>query len=341
MLFLLGLWGCLAIYNATFYSDAPFYFVGRQFAWLMAGMFCLYVASQIPFGLYRDMIWPLAVFAYIPLISVLFFGIAVNGMRGWFSAGSVFIQPSEFAKAPFIMLLCWLNSRIENDFKRFIAMLAMTFVWVIPVALEPDLGTAFVFLTGFLIVYWVGGGRILYLGISLMAVVPAAAFFIYRNKYVVARVTGFLNPADDPLGSGWHVMQFQYTLARGGFWGASWGKALWANSYLPLSHSDSAFASLVESVGFIGSFPVIVGLLGIAGIAYFLAAQKEDNLKKTLIFSLGALFVTQALIHISVNVTLVPPTGITLPILSYGGSSLVSTMIAFGVLLSAANDRNY
>ena len=341
MLFLLGLWGCLAIYNSTCYSEQPFHFAGRQFLWLMVGMLFLFLSSKLSFGFYKEAVFIIAILFYLPLIAVLAWGTQINGMNGWFSWDGIFFQPSEFAKAPFLLLLCWINSRVENEFKRFIALLGITAVWTIPVALQPDMGTSLVYFSAFLLVYWIGGGRIKYLFFSLVALVPVLVFFVIKNPYIFSRFYGFMDPMADPLGNGWHVMQFRYTLARGGFWGASWGKAVWANSYLPLAHSDSAFASLSESVGFAGAFPVIVGIMIICLAACRVADKARDNLRRTFIFCIPALFALQSLIHMSVNVTILPTTGITLPILSYGGSSLVSTMIAFGIFLSAASRKDY
>ncbi len=344
LLFLLGLWGCMSIYNATFHSDYPFYFAGRQFAWLMIGMVVLFSSSKLPFRFYKQAVLPIAAAAFVPLVAVLFFGTAVHGMRGWFSIGSIFIQPSEFAKGPFILLLSCIAANIgEFDWKRFLILLGVALMWMLPIALEPDLGTLAIYFAGFVTVYWVCGGNLGYLMLTFLMGLPVSAIFIYKYQYVIPRLIGFLNPDTDPMGSGWHIRQFQYALARGGFWGTSWGKALWANSYLPLSHSDSAFAALTESVGFIGAFPVIVGLALLAYISYRLSCRAQAGTDRIFIFSMGMLFSIQALVHISVNVTMIPPTGITLPILSYGGSSLVSTMFAFGMILSAAaqNQNNY
>lgn len=336
MLFLLGLWGCLSIYNSACYSEQPFHFAGRQFVWLIVGMLFLFLSSRISFFLYREGAIIIAVLFYLPLIAVLAWGTQINGMNGWFSWNGIFFQPSEFAKAPFLLLLCCIDAKIENEFKRFMVLLGITILWIIPVALQPDMGTSLVYFSAFLLVYWIGGGRIRYFFFSLLALLPIFVFFVMRNPYIFSRFQGFLDPMADPLGKGWHIMQFRYTLARGGFWGASWGKAIWANSYLPLAHSDSAFASLTESVGFAGAFPVIAGIMVICLAACRVADKQNDKLRRTFIFCVPALFALQSLIHISVNVTILPTTGITLPILSYGGSSLVSTMIAFGIFLSAS-----
>lgn len=347
LLAVLGLWGCMAICNATFYNDSPFYFVGRQSLWLIIGLFVLFISARVPFEFYRRFAIPIAVAAYIPLLLVLVLETKINGMRGWFSLGcNVFMQPSEFAKIPFVLLLTHICAgRAHRDcgsFTHFMLLMLITLFWIIPLALEPDFGAIILFLAAFVIVYWVSGGKTAYLVGSMVALLPGCAVFLYINRYAIGRIIGFISPDTDPLGCGWHIRQFQYTLARGGLFGESWGKAIWANCYLPLPHSDSVFASLTESVGFAGAFPVIAGICVLAVISYLLATRAQEKFSRIFIFSAGMLFAVQALVHISVNVTLLPPTGITLPILSYGGSSLVSTMLAFGLILSASKsgDQN-
>jgi cell division protein FtsW (lipid II flippase) len=239
------------------------------------------------------------------------------------------------------MLMCFLAGRGGGESRRFILMLILCIVWIVPILLQPDMGTALIYMVAFGIVYWCSGGKIRYLFYSLPVACPFLFFFIYRHPYILSRFYGFWDPEGDFSGKGWHIMQFRYTLSRGGLAGAESGRALWANSYLPLAHSDSAFASLVESVGLIGSLPVVAGIMVLCYIAFRAACLGGDAMRGNLIFSIAAVFAFQSLVHIGVNVTLLPPTGITLPILSYGGSSLVSTMVAFGIMLSAARGNNY
>lgn len=336
LLFFLGIWGCLAIYNATFLHDNPFHYAGRQLLWLLSGILVMYVISLVPFEFFRNNIPIIAIIFYIPLLLVLLFGVKINGMRGWFEFGSVFIQPSELAKGPFVLFLAWLALRYEdNSFKKFSMMSLATVLWIFPIAMEPDFGTLSIYVAAFLIVYWISGGQLRYIIISLMAFALFAIYYMSRHKYVVARLTGFWDPQADPLGSGWHICQFQYTLARGGLWGESWGNAFWANSYLPLSHSDSAFATLTEAIGFAGAVPVVLAVVVLVLVAYKLALSCEDELSKYYIFGAVFVFTVQSMLHVSVNVTMLPPTGITLPMLSYGGSSLMATMLIFGMMLSA------
>lgn len=336
LVFMLGLWGCLAIYNATMFAVSPFYFVGRQLLWLVVGMGLMLFCSRIPFSAYRDNIELLTALFYIPLLAVLIFGVRINGMKGWFMLGNIFIQPSELAKGFFILSLCHFGGKFRPGIQRFLGMALITMFWVLPIALQPDFGTVLVYIAGFVIVYWLMNGSVWHLLLIPATVFSGLGLLVNFKPYILNRFLGYLNPDMDPLGFGWHIQQFQFTLARGGFWGMKWGKALWANSYLPLAHSDSVFASLAESLGFIGTFPVIF-VMGVMVFAIFkLALKTETEFRKVYVLSIGLIFAVQALIHISVNVTLLPPTGITLPVLSYGGSSLLATMISFGIMLSAA-----
>lgn len=336
ILFLMGLWGCLAIYNATVFSDAPFLYAGKQLLWLFIGLIVLWVTTMVPFAIYQKYQWYLIGFAFFLLVLVLIIGIRVNGMRGWFDLGFGYFQPSEFSKPFFILSLCAVAKISKTQVKLFFYLAAVTLIWSIPLVLQPDFGTLLIYLSGFLAVYLLAGGKIIYLLPAFLASIPAA-IVVYRQKpYVAARIAGFLDPEKTASGAGWHILQFQYTMARGGFSGQSWGKSLWANAYLPLSYSDSAFASLVEAIGFVGTIPVLIGFCALAYAGYRLSLQVKDDFKKILICSMPILISVQALVHMSVNVTMFPATGITLPIFSYGGSSLLSIMLSFGIILSAA-----
>jgi len=318
------------------YAVSPFYFVGRQLLWLVFGMGVMMLCARVPFSVYRDNVEILTVLFYIPLLAVLIFGVRINGMKGWFMIGNIFIQPSELAKGFFSLSLCHFGGKFRPGMQRFAGMGLITLLWVLPIALQPDFGTALVYIAGFIIVYWLMNGSVWHLLLVPATLFSAAGWIINFNPYLFNRILGYLNPELDPLGFGWHIRQFQFTMARGGLWGMKWGKALWANSYLPLAHSDSVFASLTESLGFAGTFPLII-VMGILVFAVFkLALKSETDFRKVFVLSIGLIFAVQALIHISVNVTLMPATGITLPVLSYGGSSLLSTLIAFGIMLSAA-----
>lgn len=336
ILFLMGLWGCLAIYNATVFSDAPFLYAGRQLLWLFIGLAVMWLTSQVPFSFYDKFKWYLVGITYSLLILVLILGIRVNGMRGWFDLGFGYFQPSEFSKPFFIISLCAVAKISKSHLKLFINLAGLTVLWSIPLILQPDFGTLLIYLAGFITVYLIAGGKVLYLLPAFLSAIPAAIVVYHQKQYVAARVAGYLDPEKHASGAGWHILQFQYTMARGGFSGQSWGKSLWANAYLPLSYSDSSFASLVEAIGFAGTLPVIIGFCALSYAGYRLALNTKGDMKKLFICAMPMMISIQALVHMSVNVTMLPATGITLPIFSYGGSSLMSIMLSFGIILSAA-----
>lgn len=339
LIFVLGLWGCMAIYCSDVLGKSPLHYAGKQLLWLTLGMALMFIAQRIPFGFYRDNAYWLAGAAYIMLLSVLILGTKINGMRGWFSIGGAYIQPSEFAKPLFILLLCKVGCARKINFKSFIFLALVAAAWMIPIMLQPDIGTAIVFSLGFIVVYWMLGGKGWHLMLVLLAAVPTGAFILWRCPYIMNRVIGFLNPELDPMGNGWHVRQFQFALARGGMFGVKMGKAAWANSYLPLAHSDSVFATIAEVLGFAGAMPVILLIIGITVLVYRISLKAGNNFRQVYIMGMLAVFAIQALIHISVNVALLPPTGLTLPLLSYGGSSMLSTFIGFGIIFSAASRK--
>lgn len=341
VLTLIGLWGCLSIYSAKALGDSPLYFAGRQMLWLLLGLLAFGVASRIPFWLYRALA-PLALgLCAASLLAVLKFGVSINGMSGWFPlGGGALVQPSEFAKAPFLLLLCMFASdKRYGEAGRFLRMGGIAALFGLLIAAEPDFGGASIFFAGFLIVHWISGGRLSLLMAALLCFALFGSLFILRNDYAMSRLVGFLHPDADILGSGWHVKQFQYTMAHGGLFGSNWGNALWSNAFLPLPHSDSVYASIVESTGLAGGLIVTGGFVALVFAFNSISKKAADPAARNFIFATGALYGVQALIHISVNVTLLPATGITLPVLSYGGSSLFSTMLAFGMAVSASRAR--
>ncbi len=335
ILLMLGLWGCLAVYNATIYGDYPRSFAARQFIWLSCSFIVLTTVSRLNFGEIQSALLRVALISYCALVLVLVFGTRINGMKGWYSTGLFLVQPSELAKPFFILSLCYVDRKYKGH-KCTALLFGLGLLWLLPIMLQPDFGTAAVYAAGFAIFYFLRGKQLWIMIPALAASVPLSGLLLLKIPYMLRRLQGFRDAEAMQLGAGWHIMQFKYTLARGGFSGASWGRAVWANNYLPLPYSDSAFASLTEAVGFLGAVPVIAGLLGVAYIGYRLAVAGNDGFRRLYICSFTGMLLFQALVHISVNVALAPPTGITLPMFSYGGSSLLSTMLGAGILLSAA-----
>ena len=217
VLFLLCIWGCLAIYNSNTLGASPLYFVGRQLLWLVMGMTLMLLVQRVPFSFYSENALIAAAVAYIAMLAVLLWGTRINGMCGWFTFSwtSASIQPSEFAKPFFVLLLCHFAAKGKNDFKTFLRLALLSLLWILPILLQPDAGTALVYLLTFVVICFLAGTPIKYLLALPALLIPAAAWVIYAHPYILRRFSGFWDPASDPLGSGWHIRQFQFTIARG------------------------------------------------------------------------------------------------------------------------------
>ena len=336
-----GLLGCLSIYNARITEQEPLYFALRQLCWLGVGSLLFVFSSLVPFRYYKKNVYLFAGISALLLLAVLFFGYKVNGMRGWLALpGNFYFQPSELVKVFFLLALTSFASKEKKiSIGRFFLMLAFTFFFVFLLMKEPDFGSATVFFGAFLIVAASREGSLSAFLLAAGTLFVSGLYFIFRHDYAFMRILAFFNPDGAGVRS-WHMRQFQYTLAHGGIFGSEHGTALWARSYLPLPHTDSLFASIVELTGFAGSGLVILIFAGL-GIAFTLIAwNTKGKCGRLYVFCAGMLCFFQALLHISVNSVLLPATGVTLPMLSYGGSSLLSVMLSFGIALSAAAEKD-
>ncbi len=338
--FLLGLWGVLTIASSQSSAPEPLYLVGRQFGFLLAAMAVLLAAWRIPFDFYRRN-WPVLAALCLLLLGLLpFLGVRINGMRGWFRLGEFQLQPSEPAKGIFLLALAVVLTRFRASRWRFGVAFLVASIWVAPILLQPDFGTGMIYLAAFAAIYFLAGGSWRTLGMLGGGSLLLAALFVWRNPYAWRRITGLFQPEADPLGSGWHIRQFELAIARGHYFGSKLGGAVWSNAYLPLSYNDSAFATMMETLGLFGTLPVLLFFGALAGSLCWLALRpgmREDA--RLCIGGAAVLIGIQSLVHISVNLCLLPPTGLTLPLVSYGGSSLVGTAFLVGLALSASREH--
>ena len=331
-----GLLGCLAIWSARTFADEPTLFVIRQLWWIGPGIVLFLLSSAVPFRFYRRAAGILEILCLGALAAVLLGGVSINGMRGWFDLGFCTLQPSEFAKPFFLLYLCVrCGERKTMTAGQWLHLLAVSGLTTGLVLAEPDYGGGMIFFLIFVLTAVLAGARLQVLFTSGALMLLGTLIFLLNNDYAMFRIVGFLNPEGR---SAWHIRQFQYTMAHGGWTGADWGSALWSGTFLPFPHTDSLYASIVESTGFIGGVLIIVGFLvmGAAFCALSWKVRGDNPDRKYFIFSAGAVCLIQALIHISVNCVLIPPTGIALPILSYGGSALLAVLLTFGIAFSAA-----
>lgn len=319
--------------------------LARQLLWACAGMLTLIILSRIRLD-YFARLAPLAYgVGLASLVAVLFFGEVRSGTRGWFAMGPLTLQPSEFARvATILMVASWLGRRSGRRLTAGEAagVAALVLVAAGLVALEPDLGVTLTYLPVAVAALWLGGlPRWAWVWLVILAlVVGVAAWNTVLKDFQKERVLTVLDPERDPYGVGYQVRQSKIAVGAGGLAGEGVGQGSQSLlRYLPAQHTDFAFAVWAEATGFFGASGLLLAyalLLYRIGMA---AAVAESRFGLVLAILVGAWFAFQVVVNLGMVLGLLPTTGITLPLFSYGGSSLLSTCIALGVVQSVWRHR--
>ncbi|MCL6450026.1 MAG: putative lipid II flippase FtsW [Acetobacteraceae bacterium] len=324
------------------YQDS-FYFLKRQAIWASLGLVSMMVMSRIDTRRLQVLCRPAFVATLVALVLVLIPGVGqvAHGSRRWLGWGSLSFQPSEAMKLAFVLYLAdFLARRGEEGARRLVrglvpplAMLALCFMLILS---QPDLGTAVCLAgTAFLMLFG-GGASLLHLGLLGLASAPAMAWAVMGETYRRERFLAFLNPWADPQGSGYHIIQALYALGSGGLLGVGLGQSRQKFFYLPEQHTDFIFAIVGEELGFVGAIVVLGLFLVFAWRGYRAAVAPPDRFSSLLAMGITTMISLQALINIAVITSVLPITGIPLPFLSFGGSSLLVTLTGVGMLLSAS-----
>ena len=344
VLMLTGL-GLVMVYSASAamarargFDFNPFFI--KQCAAAAVGLIAMGVAMHVDYRLLRrpEVVYGLVGFVVVLLVAVLFTN-PLNNARRWFFIGGVSVQPSELAKLALIPFVAYQLER-KSDRVSSQALLVpcagMTALMAALIYLGRDLGTTVLLaIPPFLMVFLAGlSGRLLALGAVMVA--PLVTLAIALEPYRFKRWTAFLDPQADPLGSGFQPLQSLIAVGSGGFWGLGPGNSMQKLHFLPSPHADFIFSITAEELGFVGSI-LLLALFGVflwRGVLAGLAAP--DELGRYLAWGFTALIVVQAMLHISVALSLMPTTGIPLPFISHGGSSLVTTLAACGLILNVS-----
>ena len=317
-----------------------FYFFQRQLVWSVIGIVALLVTASVSFETLKKLIPLFYVVTLITLVLVLipFIGHESGGARRWLNFGIIGFQPSEFAKLAVISMcaLYLTNQKLEQkNMVRdlfIISMLVMVMAFLI--VLQPDAGTAFhIALLGFVMLL-LAGFPYHYL-FSLVALgVPMAGAAIFVSDYRRARLISYLNPWGDPFDRGYHAIQTLRALSRGGMFGQGLGESLLKRGYLPEPFTDSIVAVLGEELGFVGLVFVIGMLVVVIVRGFMISLQSSNSFDRILGVGLVFLIGFQSSLNLAVVGGLLPTTGVPMPLISYGGSSLLVNMMAIGLLLN-------
>jgi cell division protein FtsW len=338
--------GLVMVYSATSASaalangDSSFY-LRKQGLYAVAGVVLLLVARRTNYRTLRRLAPMLVLTSIGLLLAVLVIGTTVNGAKRWITVGPAVFQPSEFAKLALLVFACAYLARrpAPQTLGELIKPLGILTAVVCALLLaEPDLGTAItitVMLGGVLVVSG-APGRLLASagGIAVFLVLAAAWFEPYRR----ARLLSFLNPWSDAQGAGYQTVQAMIGLGSGGIFGEGLGQSVLKANYLPEAHTDMIFAIIGEELGLVGATALIAAYAAFAYAGFRVALTCKDPFGKRLGAGITTLVCGQALINIAAVMGAAPLTGITLPFVSYGGSSLVVGLAAVGILLNIAGD---
>lgn len=281
--------------------------------------------------------------AFLLLIVVLVPGIgsSVKGSSRWLSLGFVGIQPSEFVKLVCVIYLVKIYSSDAKDnhvMQLLVPMLVVACIFVL-VMLQPDFGTAMALLIISAFIIFVSGFPLIYIIFLSVLSIPMFYLMIYQVPYRWNRVVAYLNPWDDRFGIGYHVIQSFTAFKKGGLLGAGLGFGTQKIARLPEPHTDFIFAVLAEEAGLIGTVSLILLFCFVFWRGILIALSAPDNFGRLLAVGLSLMIVAQAFINIGVVCGVLPTTGIPLPFISYGGSSLLTSMIASGILLNISRYR--
>lgn len=341
---LLSLFGLLMIYNASSaealrsFND-KFHYLKDQSKWLLLGMVtCLIVAKFDYHHLYN--LSPIILIGTIVLLLLVFvpgFGIKAYGAHRWLNFRVFTLQPSELAKIALIIYLsAWLSSKEKGRFLPFVLLLSLISFLVI---IEPDLGTAIIIIATGIVIYFASGAPVVhFLALAPGAILSAIVLSIV-SPYRASRLLSFINPNTDPLGSSYHIRQILISLGSGGLIGLGLGNSRQKYQYLPEATTDSIFAIISEETGFVGSLLLLTVFLLIFLQGIEIASHAPDNFGKLLAIGITSWFFIQTFINLFSMVAIVPLTGVPLPFISYGGSSLVVLMLGVGILLNISGQR--
>ena len=341
----ISLFGIIMIYSASYiwaeykFND-PFKFVKHQGLFFIIGIIMMLITSKIHYKVYFEKANTLLLISIILLILVIIPGIGTvrNGSRSWFGIGSFGIQPSEFAKLTLIIFTSKYLTKNEKNLKYIkkgvwpiLGIVILVFGLIM---LQPDFGTGMIILVSIIGLLFVSGVDFkFFIRLGLIGVV-GIVLLIAIAPYRLERILSFLNPWSDPLGSGFQIIQSLYAIGPGGLFGQGFMNSRQKHFYLPEPQTDFIFSIISEEFGFLGILIVATLFTIIIFKGFKIAQNSGDKFAKFLAFGITFGLAFQAILNLMVVVGLIPVTGVTLPFLSYGGSSLLITLISMGVLLN-------
>lgn len=337
--------GVLMVFSASSVSaynqyNNAYYFFQRQIIWAVLGIIIMLTVSGIDYYRFKNLAFSGYILGLLCLVAVLAAGKTINGAKSWILLGPMSFQPSELAKPLVVLELARILSQKQKKIRSLREGLGPPLVSLGVVCglimLQPDLGTTMVLLlTGFTILF-VARARFIHLSLLAGAGAVVAAFLMTMKSYRLERLQTFIDPWRDPLGSGYQIVQSLYAIGSGGLFGLGLGQSKQKYLWLPEEHNDFIFAVIGEELGFIGAAGVLLLYALLAGRGLQVARKAPDTFGRLLAAGLTSMILVEAIINLAVVTGSMPVTGVTLPFISYGGSSLLFKLLGMGILLNVS-----
>lgn len=342
---ILSLFGTIMIYSASsiwaeYKFNDSFHYLKYQAIFLIIGIIIMLIVSKIDYKIYYKKANTILIICLILLILVLIPGIGSvrNGSRSWFGIASFGIQPSEAAKLGLIIFtskyLSNSNKFIKSYKQGIFPILAVTLLFFFLIMLQPDLGTGVILVMSIISLLFIAGVNMKFFFIIGILGILGITVLVIIAPYRMDRITSFINPWNDALGTGFQIIQSLYAIGPGGLLGTGFLNSIQKHFYLPEPQTDFIFSIIAEEFGVVGAF-IVTGLFSIilyTGIKISLNAK--DLFAKYLSFGMIFQMIFQTLMNLMVVIGMIPVTGVTLPFLSYGGSSLLVSMASIGIILN-------
>ncbi|HEV2055625.1 MAG TPA: putative lipid II flippase FtsW [Methylomirabilota bacterium] len=337
--------GVVMVYSASAIMAAdrfhdPLYFLKKQLFWAVLGVCALWAGMLFDYRRLERFVVPLLAVSFVLLVLVLVppFGQEINGTRRWFRAGPVSFQPVELAKFSLLLYLAAFLTRRQEMLETFsqglLPLLLVAGGMAGLTMLQPDMGNAMVLVTLTLALAYLGGARVYHMGLIAAAALPMIAAAIAMKPYRLRRMVAFMNPWNDPQGSGFQIIQSFLALASGGWLGRGLGESKQKLFYLPEAHTDFIFAIVGEELGLAGAVVVVALFVLLVWRGLRIGLRAPDAFGSYLALGLTIMLATQTLVNLGVVTGALPTKGLPLPFISSGGSALLMALFSTGVLLN-------
>lgn len=316
----------------------PYHYVQRQTILALVGLVLLFILMRVDYHIFKPLALPGLFVSFVLLVAVLFVGKGTGGATRWIRLPGFNLQPSEVAKLVMVNYVAvYLSNKRENTrkfIKGLLPILLITAAQFVLIMLEPDFGTGAALIFTVLVMLFAGGvhlGQLASIGVLSS---PALIYLVTMKEYRMKRLFAFVDPWSDPTDTGWNVIQSLLAIGSGGLFGLGLGKSRQKFSYLPEHHTDFIFAILCEELGFLGGLTVLIFFFIIAWRGLRIAMRAPDLYGTLLAIGITSMIAFQAMLNIGVVSGSLPVTGIPLPFISHGGSSLLMSLAGVGILLN-------